>query len=475
MLEKVKDTICRNRLLSEGERVIVGFSGGIDSSTLLHILHSLTEYNLDIWAVYINHSLRPLETPLEEKLLAEVGERLGVKTRRFTIDIPGHLKEKPESIQLLAREERYKIFESFRRQIKADKIALAHHRDDQAETVLYRIIRGTGLDGLAGIPIVRDGVFIRPLLEVSRQEIREYATSHQLQWLEDSSNEKLVYQRNKIRLQLLPLIEEAYNPRFKDGLIRLAKLAAKQRDFMEGLVKQWAPGNIVVADNRVGVRLAPLLTQPTYMQYYILKEVLLKIKPDYHLETNALERLLGKITNENYSFKTAHIFKRVSVYLENGTIFFGAENASSVIIREAEVLKAPGVSRFPALKLQFTVEPAKPPLDWANVGKDEIYAGTAKLSLPLKIRFWEPGDVFWPLGSPGAQKLHDFFINNKVPRLKRGRIPLVVTSDNRILWVTGYRMNEQFKVAPGEKEVWHIKAVPLPTQFEEGAGGRFED
>ena len=141
MLEKVKRTIDKFQLLSSHERVIVGFSGGIDSLCLLHVLHCLTEYQLELWAVYVNYALRPAENLRETELLKEVGARWGIRTREFEVNLPEQLKQKPQSLQLLAREERYRIFKSFREEIKADKVALAHHLDDQVETILYRIIR----------------------------------------------------------------------------------------------------------------------------------------------------------------------------------------------------------------------------------------------------------------------------------------------------------------------------------------------
>jgi tRNA(Ile)-lysidine synthase len=459
MLEKVKKTIEKFKLLSVGERVIVGFSGGIDSLTLLHILCSLTEYKLDIWAVYINHSLRPLENPNEERLLTEIGKQWGIKTQKFTIDIPGRLKEKPDSLQLVAREERYKIFNDFRNEINADKVVLAHHLDDQVETVLYRIIRGTGLDGLAGMPVIRDKFFIRPLLEVTRKEITEYAVLHKLSWLEDSSNRKLIYQRNKIRLELLPLLEESYNPRIKDSLLRLAKLAKDQRDFMADLVSERLPELLVMEDDRTGLKLNGFLKQPPYLQYNILKYLLLKVKPDYHLETLAIDRLLQKINQENYQFKTMHIFKKITVYREGELLFFGPQKSGVFSGRESYIITAPGINVIAALNLQLELKPVLPPLDWSGVSEREIYVEPAKLNLPLRIRFWQPGDIFRPLGGPGIQKLHDFFINKKLPRAIRNKIPLLVTADNRIIWVVGYRLSDEFKVDQREGEVWRIAVM----------------
>jgi tRNA(Ile)-lysidine synthase len=457
MLEKVKNTIVKYKLFSEGERIIVGFSGGVDSLTLLHLLCNLTEYKLDIWAVYINHSLRPLENPNEERLLAELGERWGIKTHQVVIDIPGRLKKKPQSLQLLAREERYKIFRDFKDQIHADKVALAHHRDDQAETVLYRIIRGTGLDGLAGIPVIRDGFYIRPLLEVTRKEILEYAVQHKLSWLEDSSNHKLIYARNKIRLQLFPLIEESYNPRFKESILRLAKLAKEQRDFMADLVAERLPALMVKKeDGRIGLKLDAFLKQPSYLQYCILKQLLLSINTDYHLETAALDRLLQKITQERHQFKAVHILKGITVYHEGKSLFFALRRANFAVRKESYILEAPGENMIAAINLQINLGSAVPPPDWGLVTNYEVYVAPAKLIFPLKVRFWQPGDVFKPLGGPGFQKLQDFFINNRIPRSSRAEIPLLVTADDRIVWVVGYRLSDEFKIDDGETAVWRI-------------------
>jgi tRNA(Ile)-lysidine synthase len=457
MIEKIKNTISKFNLLSAGERVIVGFSGGIDSLTLLHILCGLTEYKLDIWALYINHSLRPMENIKEEELLAELGQKWGIHTHKVTIDIPGRLKEKPQSLQLLAREERYRVFRSFKEQIKADKVALAHHLDDQVETVLYRIIRGTGLDGLAGMPAIRDGFFIRPLLEVSRAEIREYVATHNLSWLEDSSNHKLIYQRNKIRLQLLPLLEETYNPRIKESILRLAKLAKEQHDFMAKLVAERLPDLQIKEEGRIGLKLGGFLQQPFYLQYCILRQLLLQVKPNYHLENMALDRLLDKINRENYQFKAMHIFKGISVYREGELIFLGLPQPNGCFREKMRYnLVAPGENVIAAINLRVDLKPALPPVEWSSVGDDEVYIGPSKLRLPLQIRFWQPGDFFRPLGGPGLQKLHDFFINKKLPRSIRARIPLLVTADDRIVWVVGYRLSDEFKVDPGDTVVWRI-------------------
>ena len=461
MLQKVKDTIKRHQMLAKGERVIVGFSGGIDSVCLLHVLNQLKEYELDLWALYINHSLRPSENIEEIKLLHQVGDAWGVKVKTFTLDIPERLREKPQSLQLLAREERYKLFKSFQKQIHASKIALGHQQDDQVETILYRVIRGTGIDGLAGIPIVRDNLFIRPLLEVSRTEIREYALKHQLKWLEDSSNRKPVYVRNKLRLQLIPGLKESYNPNLNSALIRLGSLAREQQELMEVLLKEKGDQITLAQEGRFGIKIRGFLGLPDYFQYYLLKRVLHQAQPGRQFESVVIMRLREKIQTEKLNFKPLQLSKNLIAHIQKGIIFF--EGVKRPIKTDFKVfrLNAPGVTLIPELELEVEVEKVRLNTDWKEISPQEAYVDGDRPKLPFYIRFWRPGDVFYPLGAPGNQKLHDFFINQKVPREERVRTPLLVAADDQIIWVSGYRPSELYKVDDTTSEVWHIILSPI--------------
>lgn len=461
LLQKVRDTIKSHRLLAKGERVIVGFSGGIDSLCLLHVLRRLSEYELDLWAVYINHSLRPLENMREVELLHKIGDEWGLKTKEITLDLPGRLREKPQSLQLLAREERYKIFIRLRNEINAAKVALGHHWDDQAETILYRVIRGTGIDGLAGIPIIRDNIFIRPLLEISRAEIREYALKHNLSWLEDSSNRKPVYVRNRIRLQLIPELEASYNPNLNSALVRLGRLAREQQELMEALLKENWERLTVVRKGRPGIVIGEFLSIPAYFQYYLLKRVLRETQPELQFESVVLMRLRDKIINENYHFKTAQLSKNVIAHKLEGAIFFEKGERFVPTRTESFRLNAPGVTVIPELNLEIKIEKGRFNPNWVEVGDHEAYLDGARPQLPFYLRFWRYGDRFHPLGAPGCQKLHDFFINRKVPREERTGIPLLVTADGQIAWVLGYRLNELYKVTDSSAEIWHISFAPI--------------
>lgn len=460
MLQKVRDTINRYHMLTKGDRVIVGFSCGIDSVCLLHVLHQLHEYELDLWALYINHSLRPSENIQEIEFLHQVGSDWGIKVKAVTLDLPERLREKPQSLQLLAREERYKIFISFQKEINASKIALGHQQDDQAETILYRIIRGTGIDGLAGIPIIRDNLIIRPLLEVSRAEIHAYALQHQLKWLEDSSNKKPVYVRNKLRLQLIPELKESYNSNLNSALIRLGQLAREQQELMEVLLKEKWGKLTLTQEGRIGIIVTEFLKLPNYLQYYLLKRLLHQAQPDREFESTVILRLRDKIQNENFHFKSIQLSKKLIAHNLKGMIFFESIKKPLKANSEFFRLNAPGVTIIPELNLEVTIEKGSFAPDWKNIDQHEVYLDGVQAKPPFYIRFWRRGDAFHPLGAPGNQKLHDFFINQKVPREERNRIPLLITADDQIAWVSGYRPNELFKVRDDTTEVWHIIFKP---------------
>jgi tRNA(Ile)-lysidine synthase len=465
VLEKVKKTIEKYSLFTPRSRIVVGFSGGVDSVCLLHVLRNLPGFDLDLWALYVNHQLRPEENRREIDLLYSLGAKWGVTTRQIAINIPEKLRMKRQSLQLVAREERYRAFETVGREIAAWRIALAHHQDDQAETVLYRIIRGTALDGLAGMAVSRDDFYIRPLLAVTREEILQYAEEHHLTWVEDSSNRKLFYSRNRIRRQLLPEIESAYNPRFKEGLIRLAGLAGEHREFMEKVASEAGREIIREESGRIGLKLEPFLQSDPYLQYYLMKKVIEQVLPGQSIETARLLKFRAKINGEKTQFRRMRLTKEVEVSLIAGTVFFGPPEVPDGWETSWFPVAAPGVTDFAGGVSSLVVGPAAAPSNWECVTKWEIFIDAASLKLPLQVRFWRAGDRFWPLGVSGRQKLSDFFINRKVPRKERTKVPLLVDGADRIIWVIGYRQSAEFKVTSATRDIWRV-AVNLEKSLQ---------
>lgn len=456
MRERVKETIERHALFSAGEKVLVGFSTGIDSVCLLHLLRNFTEYNLRLTALYVNHKLRPQENEQEIELLHRYEKDLGIDVRVVELDMPQKLHDKPQSLQLLARNERYHIFENVCKEIGADKIALAHHRDDCAETILYRLIRGTGLNGLAGIPVKRDNLYVRPLLDVSRAEIATYVRENGLKWCEDSSNHQTKYQRNKLRHKLIPLIEAEYNPRFRESLVRLGNLAAKQQEYLQGVLKLLYSEIIVVEPQRRGIRLNSFLELHEYLQIELLRQLLAEFNEHGGAETFSAERLAEKIIAERIEFKQTFVVKDILARYDSEIIWLEKFHQSKYFQNTLSYEVAqPGVTEL-SLNRQLLITPSELPEELKRIPKSTVYVDADLLQFPLTIRHWQPGDVFKPLGC-GHQKLQDFFVNQKIERNRRDEMLLLVNANGHIIWVIGERLGDDFKVSSQTTKTWKLQ------------------
>ena len=231
--EKISQTIKKFDMLSFNDRVLIGVSGGPDSVTLLNVLLSLKKrYNLSFFIAHLDHMLRGEESDEDANFVKNLAKELGlpceVKSRNLTeIAQKEHL-----TLEEAARKYRYKFYLETTKKFKANKIALGHNADDQVETILMRFLRGTGLEGLMGIPPVR-GKIIRPLIECSREEIEEYCKENKIEYRVDSSNKEIVYFRNKIRLELLPLLSQGYNKNIKDITLRLRNIISEVSAYLK--------------------------------------------------------------------------------------------------------------------------------------------------------------------------------------------------------------------------------------------------
>lgn len=252
ILEKIKNTIKRYNMIEPGDGVVVGLSGGPDSVCLFHSLCSLRD-ELDIGeitAVHINHGLRGAESDGDEESARVLAESMGAEFISFRYDVDKIAAETGEGTEEAGRRLRYGAFEKVRRQKDAARIAVAHNRNDQAETVLMRIMRGTGLRGLAGIDFIRaDRVVIRPVLDLSRDEIERYCEENGLHPRIDSTNKEAIYTRNKIRLELLPEMKEKFNPNIVDALVRLSAQAREDEEFIMSAALEYADGGAAAASS----------------------------------------------------------------------------------------------------------------------------------------------------------------------------------------------------------------------------------
>lgn len=237
MITRILDTIKKNGIIKKGDRVVVGVSGGPDSVCLLHVLWRLRkDFDLYIVAVHINHMLRGSESCRDENYVKSLCSELEIELQSICVDIKKVSKEKNMSLEEAGREERYRHFEIVADSVGASRIAVAHNKNDQAETVLMNIIRGSGLDGLKGMDYIR-GRIIRPLLDIERNEIEAYCRENSLNPITDSSNLEDIYSRNKIRLNVIPYIDTLFGCNFVKSVDRLNRLVKDDIDFIDGKIK----------------------------------------------------------------------------------------------------------------------------------------------------------------------------------------------------------------------------------------------
>ena len=233
MLNKVINYIKENELIQQGDQILVALSGGPDSVCLLHILYKLKDkFNLNLGAIHINHMLRGEESDKDEEYIVKLCDELRIKHYVKRINIEYVAKDSNVSLEVAGRNERYKAFEEIRTKYGYNKIAVAHNANDQAETVLMRVMRGTGLEGLTGIKAKREDGIIRPILCLSRQEIEEYCEEKRLNPRIDASNYERIYSRNKVRLDILPYMKEHFNKDIIDTLNRMTILLQKDNEFI---------------------------------------------------------------------------------------------------------------------------------------------------------------------------------------------------------------------------------------------------
>jgi len=448
LIEQVLFTIRKNNMLREKENVLVGVSGGPDSITLLHILWVLKDQlKISLQVAHLNHLLRGEEAAADALLVQKFAHEHNLPCVVESIDVRSLQKQTGLCLQEAAREARFSFFERLSRRYQIQKVALGHHADDQAETILINLLRGAGLDGLKGISPVR-GSYIRPLLEVRRHQIEDYCSSNSLPTRLDLSNFKSVYTRNRIRLHLLPLLEREYNPRLVNALVRLGNICREENDFLERLSLE-AYRKVAEEENKGEVILPkPLfLAQPLPLRRRLLRLAWRQASGEAkELSFDHVERLL-KMLQDDPGEGALDLPGGVRAKKEAGNIrLFKYFNPQTVPSYEL-YLAIPGVTSLPGMKQEILAEiiPVEQAPPFKQLSPQEALLDYALVKGPLLVRCRRKGDFFAPFGLGGTMKLKKFLIDQKIPREQRDLLPLVAT-EKEIIWVGGLRPAEGWKV-----------------------------
>jgi tRNA(Ile)-lysidine synthase len=462
VLDQFKRAIDCQRLVEKGDRLIVGVSGGVDSMVLLHLLFACREaFDLSLIVAHVNHGLRPAESEKEAELVENEAARLGLPFEYGQFNVKEFQKTMGLSPQDAARRIRFHFFYNLLQRHDAKKIVLGHHADDQVETVLLKLIRGSGLQGLKGMLPIREGKVIRPLLGVWREKIQTFAVEKKIPFLLDSSNLESDYLRNRIRLTLIPLMEREYQPNFKEILLRTSNILREENDYLEKGAEAAYQEIVRKEKDILFFKLLEYRSLHQSIQWRVMRKILEGIY-DWGTgveegEWSEVDKIYQKLHQSSPSF-LLELPHGVWVEKRYDVVLLGKGKVKPLPPFEVE-LRSPGSTFIEEIGKEVVIE---------ETDRDKLkdYKGPANAALmdygslqfPLKMRNFRPGDRFHPLGVKGTQKLKEFFIDHKVPKVERPKVPLLVSGE-RIVWIVGYRIDERIKVTEKTKKVLGVKVV----------------
>jgi tRNA(Ile)-lysidine synthase len=468
---QVKKTIEKHQMISRGDDLLVAVSGGPDSVALLHLLYDLRgELELRLEVAHLQHGIRGVEAREDARFVAELAAKLGFPFHLKEVDLPRIKSAAGKgNLEALARAERYRFFADVARERKLGKIATAHTQDDQAETVLMWLLRGSGLKGLGGMPLVhpldRTNIepanrlmVVRPLLYVSRVEIEEYLNENHLTFRLDHSNQDPSFLRNWIRLKLIPQLKEKIDRNLPSRLAGQAELIREEDGLLDGLARA-ALDEMRTAE---GINRGSLLKHSKAMQRRLLRLWIEATRGHLRgLDFQHVEALLDLIADGPPQGRLSIpggwqlVREYETLRLEKQSRRMGQQCACySYALQVGEDL------HIHEAGLMIQTRAISLPLPSLPDNLTEAVFDVAALSADLTLRNFRHGDRFQPLGMTGHKKLKELFIEKKVPLGVRATLPLLVLGDE-VIWIPGYGRSEHGKVIPATKAILHLKAVPV--------------
>jgi tRNA(Ile)-lysidine synthase len=468
MLKQIIRTIETHAMLAQGDHVVVAVSGGPDSVALLHVLVRLTDaYRLRLTVAHLNHGLRGAEADGDEVFVRDLASGLGIPWVSRKADISRLRSGKGRSLEEIGREERYRFLQETAAACGAARIALGHHRDDQAETILLNLIRGSGTEGLCGMPPVRDGGrIIRPLLEVGREEIVAFLSRQGAGYRTDSSNRDSLFLRNRVRNGLMPLLQREFNPRLGEGLSRTAGILRREEGYLQGVLRDTLESwGIHPGCREAVVPLERFERLHEALQARAVKWLLEEVSAlGQGFTCRHVEAVLG-LSRHRQGYASLDLPARVRVLREGGALRFRQEGEN---LRRAQPAPAgfqyavaiPGTVHLREIGRTVRLEWADKP-DPARMGESPgtVFMDYDAMRPPLTLRSMRPGDRVAPLGLGGTKKLQDYFVDRRIPRSLRGQVPLLADARS-ILWIVGGQISEGVRVTGGTQRVVRAQILP---------------
>ncbi|MHC9544634.1 MAG: tRNA lysidine(34) synthetase TilS [Vulcanimicrobiota bacterium] len=459
--EKVLRTIRRFSMLQGHEKVIVAVSGGPDSAALLTFLAALRKkLSLRLFCIHVNHGLRGTESDEDARLVAEYAASLDIPVRILNCSAAAYASRHHLSIEHAGRTLRYSLLKKHARDLGATRVATAHHLDDQAETVLMRIIRGAGVSGIYGIHPVREGLFIRPFIEVTRREITAYVKDHHIPYRTDSTNEQCLYFRNSVRHRLMPLMLE-YNPSVKERLWSLSQIFHDDDMLLRAVTEKYFRRCCTVRGKSVNIDTESAVALPMALKRRLMRKAFESLQGHLlEIDFSHVERLVELM--ESPVGTRISLVNAVNARKTYGALVITSEDAvpSQVKAPPGEaLLNMPGQTVLDEWNITVTasMETRKEYSLSFPLSCQEALLDADKVEMPLLVRARRDGDRFSPIGVKGTKKVKDFFIEVKIEQEKRNHVPLIVDGKGRIVWIAGYRIDERFKVTDETEYLLHLK------------------
>ncbi len=454
--DKTLETIREYKMLSPGDSIVAGVSGGADSTSLLHLLFELKqELGLSfIYVAHLNHMLRKDDADMDQKYVEQLAKKLGLVCLSESQDVAAYAARNKLSLEDAGRRLRYEFYRNVAQKVNANKIALGHTADDSVETFLMRLLRGAGLKGLTGIPPVR-GNIVRPLIKTWRKEIDQYIATLKLVPRIDHTNYESKYLRNRVRLKLIPQLK-IYNLNIKEILLQTVLLLTEDYLYIETKTKE------ALADITSGEKDNSLTLDAVKLR---------ELEPpiEGHLIRTAIERVKGNLAELSFShvhniIKNIDQTERWELHLPDSIYAVGSRNSLTITKERPQELKkisfyyslpVPGEVTVKESGIKLSAEIVDNPNAEFDGSSDTAYLDYEEAGRELIVRSRKDGDRFYPLGMKGVKKIQDFFVDQKIPQEERDLVP-IVESGGRIIWVAGQRIDERAKVDPKTK-----KAVKL--------------
>lgn len=452
-MDKVLKTIIKYKMIDSGDKIIVGVSGGPDSICLLHVLNELkSRLNIDLAVVHINHCIRGKTADEDESFVVDFAGLLGVPAYSEKIKVKQVAKNDKLSLEEAGRIVRYNCFEKHMDKIGGQKIAVGHNMNDNAETFLLNLVRGAGMEGLKGIEPVR-GSIIRPLIEISRDEIEYYCMENGLKPRFDETNNDSVFTRNRVRNGLIPYIKKNFNPNIIQSLNKTIGIIYDENKFITAITEQqYKECLLKSAPDSIEINLEKLNNFHDAAKKRILRLAVQKLDTN----TKAIEKIhIEQMKDLAHKAKTGKVYRfkgGIQAKIQYGVLIFIKEKSKKKkdFCYDISIPCEIEIAETNACLIVRTLEINQ--IGNVKKGRNICMIDREKIEKSLKIRNRRNGDRIKPEGMSGTKKLKDFFIDEKIPRDERDLIP-VIACEEEIIWIIGKRISERYKVTDQTKEV----------------------